>query len=120
MMWTGVGNRTFHNLKYYNQPNPPPQFDSLYTAAGFLDKNGSRDLVVPTGTETQVWLNSTSTAADPCAYPTSGGIHVARLQRRYPVERFTSWRVRVPTLSRWLGWSLDHGQKKFQGTSLTV
>jgi FG-GAP-like repeat len=79
MMWTGAGNRTFHKLKYYNQPKPPSTFPAQYTAAGFVDKNGSRDLVVPggaAGTEAQVWLNKTSTAADPCAYPTSGGVHV--------------------------------------------
>ncbi len=115
MMWTGVGNRTFHNLKYYNQPNPPPQFDSLYTAVGFLDKNGSRDLVVPTGTETQVWLNSTSTAADPCAYPTSGGIHVCAPSATVPsgtVHFVASARTNTQPLARMELW-ID-GQKKFQ------
>jgi hypothetical protein len=76
MMWTGVGNRTFNSLKYYNQPDPSSQFDPPYTAAGFLKKNGTRDLVVPWGPDAQLWMNSTVNPADPCPYPTSGGIHV--------------------------------------------
>jgi hypothetical protein len=115
MMWIGVGNRTFHKLKYYDQPNPPAQFDSLYTAAGFLDKNGSRDLVVPAGTKTQVWLNSTSTAADPCAYPTSGGIHVCAPAASVPagtVHFLASARTNSQPLARMELW-ID-GQKKFQ------
>jgi hypothetical protein len=76
MMWTGAGSRTFHKLKYYNQPNPPTDFVPQYTAAGFLNKNGTRDLLVPKGMKTQVWMNSTINPADPCPYPTTGGVHV--------------------------------------------
>jgi len=76
MMWTALGTRTFNSLKYYKQPSPPASFSAFYTAEGFLDQNGTRDLVVPHGTVAQVWKNGTSTAGDPCAYPTSGGIHV--------------------------------------------
>ncbi|MDQ1451931.1 MAG: hypothetical protein QOK38_1797 [Acidobacteriaceae bacterium] len=115
MMWTGAGNRTFHKLKYYDQPNPPAQFSSLYTAAGFLDKNSSRDLVAPAGTETQVWLNSTSTAADPCAYPTSGGIHVCAPSATVPsgkVHFLASARTNTQPLNRIELW-ID-GQKKIQ------
>jgi FG-GAP-like repeat len=115
MMWTGAGNRSFHKLKYYDQPNPPAQFTSLYTAAGFLDKNSSRDLVVPAGTETQVWMNSTSTAADPCAYPTSGGIHVCAPSATVPsgtVHFLASARTNTQPLNRIELW-ID-GQKKFQ------
>jgi hypothetical protein len=76
MMWTALGTRTFNPLKYYNQPSPPAEFSAFYTAAGFVDQNGTRDLVVPKGTVAQVWKNSTSTAGDPCAYLSSGGVHV--------------------------------------------
>jgi hypothetical protein len=38
MMWTGVGNRTSHNLKYYQQPNPSTNFVPLHTAAGFCEQ----------------------------------------------------------------------------------
>ena len=115
MMWTGAGNRTFHNLKYYKQPNPPAQLNSLYTAAGFLDKNSSRDLVVPLGTELQVWLNSTGTAADPCAYPTTGGIHVCAPAAAVPagtVHFLASARTNTQPLNRIELW-VD-GQKKIQ------
>jgi hypothetical protein len=76
MMWTASAPRTFNSLKYYNQPNPASEYNALYTAAGFLNKDGKRDLVVPLGNEVQVWSNTTSTAKDPCSYPTSGGVHV--------------------------------------------
>jgi hypothetical protein len=38
MIWTGVGTRSFHKLKYYNRPNPSMQFAPLFPAAGFLDR----------------------------------------------------------------------------------
>ena len=76
MMWTASGPRSFNNLKYYTQPNPSSAFAPSYTAAGFLNKDGVRDLIVPNGTELQVWLNSTHNPADPCPYPTVGGVHV--------------------------------------------
>jgi hypothetical protein len=75
MMWTGAGNRTFNNLTYYKQPNPPTN-PSSYTEAGFLNKDGTRDLIVPKGMTAQVWMNRTKNPADPCPYPTVGGVHV--------------------------------------------
>ena len=114
MMWTGVGNRTFNKLKYYDQPNPPTS-PSVYTAAGFVDKNGSRDLVVSAGTETQVWLNSTSTASDPCPYPTTGGVHVCAPKTNVAsgtVHFLASARTNTQPLTRIELW-ID-GKKKIQ------
>ena len=73
MVWTGTGNRQFSNLNYYVQPNGA-NTTPLYTAAGFLDRNGTRDLVVPHGTNAEVWLNSTTNPSDPCPYPVSAGV----------------------------------------------
>jgi hypothetical protein len=114
MMWTGAGNRSFHTLKYYDQPNPT-QPVGLFTAAGFLDKNGTRDLVVPVGTETQVWMNSTSNSADPCAYPTAGGVHVCAPSANVPsgtVHFLASARTNTQPLNRIELW-ID-GHKKAQ------
>jgi hypothetical protein len=114
MMWTGVGNRTFNKLKYYDQPNPPA-YTSIFTAAGFVDKNGARDLVLPAGTETQVWLNSTSTASDPCPYPTTGGVHVCAPKANVAsgtVHFLASARTNTQPLNRIELW-ID-GKKKIQ------
>jgi hypothetical protein len=114
MMWTGAGSRSFHTLKYYDQPNST-QPAGLYTAAGFLDKNGTRDLVVPVGTETQIWMNSTSNSADPCAYPASGGIHVCAPSANVPsgtVHFLASARTNTQPLNRIELW-ID-GHKKAQ------
>jgi VCBS repeat protein len=115
MMWTGAGNRTFHNLKYYKQPNPPTNFVPLYTAAGFLNKNGTRDLVVPKGMKTQVWMNSTNNPADPCPYPTSGGVHVCAPSAHVSsgtVQFLASARTNTQPLNRIELW-ID-GHKRFQ------
>ena len=115
MMWTGAGNRTFHKLKYYKQPNPPANFFSGYTAAGFLNKNGTRDLVVPKGMKTQVWMNSTNNPADPCPYPTIGGVHVCAPSAQVGsgmVQFLASARTNTQPLNRIELW-ID-GQKKLQ------
>jgi hypothetical protein len=115
MMWTGAGNRTFHALKYYKQPNPPSNFFPLYTAAGFLNKNGTRDLVVPNGMKTQVWMNSTSNPADPCPYPVSGGVHVCAPSANVgsgTVQFLASARTNTQPLNRIELW-ID-GQKRAQ------
>jgi VCBS repeat protein len=115
MMWTGAGNRTFHKLKYYKQPNPPANFFSGYTAAGFLNKNGTRDLVVPKGMKTQIWMNSTNNPADPCPYPTIGGVHVCAPSAQVGsgmVQFLASARTNTQPLNRIELW-ID-GQKKFQ------
>jgi hypothetical protein len=111
MMWTGVGIRSFNKLKYYDQPHPSAQLDGLYTAAGFLNKNGTRDLVVPVGTETQVWMNTTSNPADPCAYPTSGGVHVCAPSANVPsgtVHFLASARTNTQPLNRIELWIDGH------------
>lgn len=115
MMWTGSGARAFHKLKYYNQPNASANFPPSFTAAGFIDANGARDLVVPKGTRTQVWLNSTSTAADPCPYPLTGGVHVCAPAVNVPtgtVKFLASARTNNQPLQRMELW-ID-GQKRFQ------
>ena len=115
MMWTGKGNRSFNKLKYYDQPNPSSQSVPLFTAAGFLNKDGTRDLVVPYGTDTQVWTNSTVNPADPCAYPTAGGIHVCAPLAKVAsgtVHFLASARTNTQPLNRIELW-LD-GQKKAQ------
>jgi hypothetical protein len=113
MMWTGQGTRTFNALKYYDQPNPGG--GGPYTAAGFLDKNGTRDLVIPNGTEAQVWKNGTSTAGDPCAYPVTGGVHVCMPASTVPagtVHFLASARTNVQPLKRMELW-VD-GKKRAQ------
>ncbi len=115
MMWTGVGKRSFNKLKYYNQPTPSTNFAPAYTAAGFLDKNGARDLVVPKGTLTQLWLNSTSSAADPCPYPLVGGVTVCAPKVSVPsgtVQFLASARTNTQPLRRIELW-ID-GHKRFQ------
>jgi hypothetical protein len=115
MMWTGVGKRTFNKLKYYEQPNPPTNFVPVYTAAGFLNKNGTRDLVVPKGMTTQVWMNNTSNPADPCPYPTSGGVTVCAPSAKVPsgtVHFLASARTNTQPLNRIELW-ID-GHKRMQ------
>jgi hypothetical protein len=115
MMWTGAGNRAFNKLKYYKQPNPPTSFFSAYTAAGFLNKNGTRDLVVPRGIKTQVWMNSTNNPADPCPYPTVGGVHVCAPSAQVGsgmVQFLASARTNTQPLNRIELW-ID-GHKKLQ------
>jgi FG-GAP-like repeat len=115
MMWTGAGKRTFKKLKYYKQPNPPASFFSSYTAAGFLNKNGTRDLVVPKGMTTQVWMNSTNNPADPCPYPTVGGVHACAPSAHVAsgmVQFLASARTNTQPLNRIELW-ID-GQKKLQ------
>ena len=114
MMWTGAGNRTFNALKYYDQPSPSYS-PVIYTAAGFVDKNGSRDLIVPEGSDAQVWLNSTTTAADPCPYPTTGGVHVCAPKANVAsgtVHFLASARTNTQPLARIELW-ID-GKKKIQ------
>ena len=111
MMWTGKGNRLFNKLKYYNQPNPPTLYFPPYTAAGFLNKDGTRDLVVPFGTNAQVWMNSTSNPADPCPYPTSGGVHVCAPSAHVPsgtVHFLASARTNTQPLKRIELWIDGH------------
>jgi FG-GAP-like repeat len=115
MMWTGANKRTFNKLKYYKQPNPPANPFSSYTAAGFLNKNGTRDLVVPKGMTTQVWMNSTSNPADPCPYPTVGGVHVCAPSAQVAsgmIQFLASARTNTQPLNRIELW-ID-GQKKLQ------
>jgi hypothetical protein len=115
MMWTASGTRTFNGPKYYNQPNPPSLYDSLYIASGFLDKDGKRDLVVPIGNEVQVWRNTTNNPADPCSYPTSGGVHVCAPAADVPsgtVRFLASARTNTQPLLRFELW-ID-GHKKLQ------
>jgi hypothetical protein len=115
MMWTGAGNRTFNNLKYYKQPNPPTNPSGSYTAAGFLNKDGTRDLVVPKGITTQVWMNSTNNHADPCPYPTVGGVHLCAPSAQVAsgmVQFLASARTNTQPLNRIELW-ID-GQKKLQ------
>jgi hypothetical protein len=76
MMWMGSGSRTFFGLHYYKQPSPSSASVPTYTAAGFLNKNSTRDLIVPHGTSAQTWMNTTVNPNDPCSYPTTGGVHV--------------------------------------------
>jgi hypothetical protein len=115
MMWTASGTRTFNGPKYYNQPNPASLYDSLYIASGFLDKDGKRDLVVPIGNEVQVWRNTTNNPADPCSYPTSGGVHVCAPAADVPsgmVRFLASARTNTQPLLRFELW-ID-GHKKLQ------
>jgi hypothetical protein len=115
MMWTASAPRTFNSLKYYNQPSPSSQFAPPFTAAGFLNKDGTRDLVVPHGNDVQVWKNTTINPADPCSYPTTGGVHVCAPASDVPggmVRFFASARTNTQPLLRFELW-ID-GQKKVQ------
>jgi hypothetical protein len=114
-MWTGLGKRTFNNLKYYDQPNPPAQTAGLYTGAGFLTGYPARDLVVPWGNDVQVWRNSTTESHDPCPYPTVGGIHACEPASKNPsgtIHFLASARSNVQPLDRIELW-ID-GKKEFQ------
>jgi hypothetical protein len=107
MMWTGLGTRTFNSLKSYNQSNLAVTPYDFYTAAGFLDKNGTRDLVVPKGTQPQVWKNGTQNPNDPCSYPIAGGIHVCKPAASVPggtVHFLASARTNVQPLKRMELW----------------
>jgi FG-GAP-like repeat len=44
-------------------------------AAGFLDINGTKDIALVDSTSLAIFLNTTTTTKDPCAYPTKLGIH---------------------------------------------
>lgn len=117
MMWTASGARTFNAPKYYDQPNPAPQYNKLYIAEGFLDKDGNRDLIIPIGSDPQVWKNTTNNPADPCPYPTSGGVHVCAPAADVPsgtVNFLASARTNTQPLLRFELW-ID-GKKKFQLT----
>ena len=74
--WTATAKRTYGQPKYFEQASEGPGFIGGFTAAGFVDKDGKRDLIVPWGEDLQVWRNTTSNSKDPCSYPTSGGVHV--------------------------------------------
>ena len=115
MMWTASARRTFNSLKYYNQPSPSSQFAPPFTAAGFVNKDGTRDLVVPRGKNVQVWRNTTSNPADPCSYPTTGGVHVCAPAADVPggmVRFLASARTNTQPLLRFELW-ID-GHKKVQ------
>ncbi len=115
MMWTASGKRTFNSLKYYNQPSPSSQFAPPFTAAGFLNKDGTRDLVVPRGNNVQVWTNTTNNPTDPCSYPTIGGVHVCAPAANVPtgtVRFLASARTNTQPLLRFELW-ID-GHKKVQ------
>ena len=47
--WTATGKRTFGQPKYFEQTSQGPGFIGGFTGAGFLDKDGKRDLIVPWG-----------------------------------------------------------------------
>jgi hypothetical protein len=118
MMWTASGTRTFNAPKYYNQPNPASQYDQLYIAEGFLYKDGKRDLIVPIGSDPQVWKNTTNNPADPCPYPTSGGVHVCAPAADVPsgtVNFLASARTNTQPLLRFELW-ID-GKRRIQLTT---
>lgn len=108
-VWTGAGNRTFNNPKYYNQ-SPIVENDGYgggYTAAGFLTSYPGRNLIVPessVGSDSQVWKNSTTETHDPCPYPTAAsGIHVCKPAEDSPrgtVQFLASARSSVQPLNR--------------------
>jgi VCBS repeat protein len=113
MMWTAATKRTFNKLKYYKQPHPPTNFVPVYTAAGFLNKNNARDLVVPKGMTTQVWMNSTNNPADPCPYPTVGGVHLCAPKTQVAsgmVQFLASGRTNTQPLNRIELWIDGHKQ----------
>jgi hypothetical protein len=115
MIWTASGPRTFNTPTYYNQPNPTSAYASIYIAEGFLDKDGKRDLIVPIGNDPQVWKNTTNNPADPCSYPTSGGVHVCAPAADVPsgmVRFLASARTNTQPLLRFELW-ID-GHKKVQ------
>jgi hypothetical protein len=106
-VWTGAGNRTFNNVKYYNQSPPSYYGEGGYTAAGFLTSYPGRGLIVPdliVDSDAQVWKNSTTEAHDPCPYPTAeSGIHVcepAEVTPRGTVQFLASARSSVQPLNR--------------------
>jgi VCBS repeat protein len=93
--WTATGKRTFGQPKYFEQASEGPGFVGGFTAAGFVDKDAKRDLIVPWGEDLQVWRNITSNTKDPCSYPTSGGIHVCA-----PASEVASGNVRFLASAR--------------------
>jgi len=73
-VYTGKGGRAGFNT--------PVHFADDTTAsprggfgAGFLDLNGTKDVALIDSTSLAIFLNTTATTQDPCAYPAKSGIH---------------------------------------------
>jgi hypothetical protein len=105
MMWTASGKRSFNKLTYYDSPGNA--YFAAPVATGFLNKDGTKDLVAPAEGGLQVWMNTTSNPGDPCSYPTSGGVHVCAPMAKVPsgtVRFIASARTNTQPLFRFELW----------------
>ncbi|HUA15785.1 MAG TPA: VCBS repeat-containing protein [Verrucomicrobiae bacterium] len=73
-IYTGKGGRSGFNAPAHFADNTNVSLRGGF-AAGFLNADGTRDVALIDGTSLAVFLNTTSTAKDPCAYPSGTGLH---------------------------------------------
>jgi hypothetical protein len=73
-VYTGKGGRSGFNAPnhFADTTNVSPRGGF---AAGFFDKNGTKDIALVDANGLAIFLNATPTAGDPCAYPTGTGLH---------------------------------------------
>ncbi|HEY1946600.1 MAG TPA: VCBS repeat-containing protein [Bryobacteraceae bacterium] len=72
-VYTGKGGRSFNPAVHIaDNTNVSPRGGF---AAGFIDQNGTKDIALVDTTGLAIFLNTTSTAKDPCSYLTTVGIH---------------------------------------------
>jgi FG-GAP-like repeat len=73
-VYTGKGGRTGFNTPAHFADNVTASPRGGF-AAGFIDQNGTKDIAMIDPTGLAIFLNTTATTKDPCAYPTNTGIH---------------------------------------------
>jgi hypothetical protein len=72
-VYTGKGGRSF-NAPVHVADNTNVSSRGGF-AAGFIDQNGTKDIASVDATGLAIFLNTTSTAKDPCSYPNTPGLH---------------------------------------------
>ncbi len=97
-------------------------------ASAFLDKNGTRDVTLDDANGLSVFLNTTSTTGDPCAYVSGSGLHTCLPANNgsgtSPVHFLATYKAAIQPAQRIEVWA--DGKKAFQdygdllNTSLTL
>jgi hypothetical protein len=73
-VYTGKGGRSGFNTPLHFADNVTASPRGGF-AAGFIDKNGTKDIAEIDPAGLAVFLNTTTTTKDPCSYPIATGIH---------------------------------------------
>ncbi len=72
-VFTGKGGRSGFNAPvHYADGSATPEGGF---AAGFIDKNGTKDIALVDSTALAIFTNTTATSKDPCTYPATPGLH---------------------------------------------